>query len=373
MRAGIPYLGSTTEDAMRAAKNTDRAPREIMRYDSRSKEAVRAHLVPFWTARTPASFVERAQVWCFPGSTDRELDAYAVAAVPSAQIRAFEWNEHIADGIVERCTAQRRATRLYRGSLKDFLLDPAYADERCDWANLDYDGAAFSLADETRLVIERLRVDCMPRLAITSLVHRVRAALRESIVAASALAAVAPAMCRLGFDLALLANERMGLVAPREERAWYAIAREFGIALLLIEAFGKRTYGPSDDAAARTFRDAWDRAYAAHRAAVLADAEAALADGDRGIPQRASPALRACLEQRAIPLWIDAWLRFTYRPTVGSTLWTWMFRFDPCPQPIPLMTWIDQLLVQAPPLHVIDRTGRPIAARTQGLCVWCPH
>ncbi|MDP3771074.1 MAG: hypothetical protein Q8R16_02130, partial [bacterium] len=223
---------------MRRPHRTDTDIRVSERYDYPAKNAVRAHLVPFFTARTAPFAVERASVWFFPGSHGAEMDGYRGIGIPVRQLRAFEWNESAARTIRKRAPG----LSLYGGALGTFLRDPRHDAEPCDWASLDFDGSVLTFREEITSVVARMRTDCLPRLALTSFASRDHTVLIESIVAASALRAIAPQQFRLGADLLAVGNEHMGL-AMRDRQSWLATAREFAVYLVVLRAFGGRSYG----------------------------------------------------------------------------------------------------------------------------------
>lgn len=353
---------------MRRPHRTDTEIRANERYDYPAKRAVRAHLVPFFTARTAPSAAERASVWFFPGSHHAEIDGYRGIGIPVGQLRAFEWNGSVARAI----SAHAPGLPLYRGALGSFLRDPRHRTEHCDLANLDFDGSALTFREEISDVVARMRTDELPRLAVTSFASRDHTVLIESTIAASALRAIAPSQFRLGADLAVVGNEHMGL-AMRDRQSWLATAREFAVYGIILRAFGGRSYGPHDDAAAAAFRTAFDTAYAAFQASVRPRAVEALATA-RGLPIVESLALQRAVAARSIPLWFEDSLRFAYRTMSKRWMWTWMFRFAPTNgRPVGLLEWAERLLTMAPPLHVVSHTGYPVRGASTGVCTWCPR
>lgn len=346
-------------------------PADAQRYRYPAKDAVRAHLLPFWCSRSNAA-IERATVWCLPGADPVELAGYLDAGMRSAQMCAFEWTHAVAKRIAAWATREQRPIALWRGPLHAFLDDPTYADARCDWANLDFDGSALSFAADVAGVIARMQTDLAPRLAITSFASRDHTALRDAIRAASALHAIAPTPVHLGFDLAAIGNERMGLVMRDERVSWFPIAREFAVIHLLVRALGSRSYGAGDARDAAAFQTTYGPAFASF-AAHIEPAVALAAAGKRALPREEHAALRRAVADRAIPLVLDDWLRFAFRSQNGKWMWTWMFRFAPSPRPVPLTEWIRKLCAQAPPLHVVDRTGRTVRGGDAGICSWCLH
>lgn len=333
-------------------------------YRSPAKAFVRRHLVPFFSA-SGSNGVPPA-VWFFPGPEEAETEAYLAHGIPIHALLGFEWDPQIAQRIRE----QSPDLPLRAQALGECLVPP-YRGPVCDWANLDFDGAAVTFREEINaLVAHALRVDRAPRLALTSFASRDHTVLAESIVAMSAMRAIAPSSFTLGVDLLTAGNERLGL-AVEDAVMPTVIAREFAVALLLIRAFGGRAYGAGDRRAAGAFRRAFDRAYEALRH-ILRDPIARYLDHRGAMPFAPAPELAAIVAARTIPLWIPEWLRFAYRTTNDHWMWSWYFRFDALHgRSVSLRAWTEKLLVMAPPLHLVDHVGRLLRAET--VCPWCPR
>ena len=142
---------------------------------------------------------------------------------------------------------------------------------------------------------------------------------------------------------------------------------------LILRAIGERSYSLHDCASAAAFRDRVAVLWRSSKAALRDDVRQCAA-GCGAQPLPTIPEFAELLTARRVPLRIDRWLRFAYRTEAGQWMWTWMFRFarTPAGQLTSLRAWLQQLLIYAPPLHVIDHAGRPVRGSKEAVCQWCP-
>ncbi|MFH1430361.1 MAG: hypothetical protein ABIG71_02440 [Candidatus Uhrbacteria bacterium] len=351
---------------MRRPQVSDFVPRSVDRYSHPAKDFIRRHIITQFASGIPDGIRPHLRVWCLPSDHIREIDGYCDRGIRAAHIRAFEWNDAVADKLSARCRAEAQEVVLYHGALGSFLNDPASADAQCDWANLDFDGNVMTFANEIRETVRRLRVDEAPRLALTSFISRGNGSLDRCTTIANVLRAAASDEYARGRDVVTAGNERAGLaLSPKPMQ--HAIVREFALTSLLIDAFGSRLYG-DDAVAAAAFARAYANAVSAHTRRTLAGKSA---DECQRARQEADEDLRHAMHERSIPLWIDDWSRFAYHSVNRKWLWVWAFRFSPVARPVSMLAWAKKLLAHPPPLHVIDRRGIPIRGRDARICAWC--
>jgi hypothetical protein len=336
-------------------------------YDTHAKRVIRAHLVPFWTDGVTQEVLHQVGAWFFAGPHSDEYKTYLAHGIMPEQLLSFEWHP----GVATMIRAHHPELPLASTALGAFLEDTSPATGYCDWANLDFDGTAWSFRQEIIEVINRLRIDIAPRLAVTSFASRDPDALQGGVLSAAMLHAMDPEAFVRGADGQLVENARSGL-SMDAHTLWHTFARESVVTLMVLRAVGGRSYPGEDAQTASVFATMLDKTLADFSESLDDDVRRCVAGGTQPLPMHSE--LADAVARRFVPLAIDRWLRFAYQTENGRWIWTWMFRFGrtSSDRPSSMLSWLRTLMASPPPLHVIDHTGRPVRGAKQQVCAWCP-
>lgn len=335
-------------------------------YDYPAKGTVRRHWIPFAIEQVPAKLRPLLEVWFLPGHEGLEIPEYVARNISMQQLLGFEWNGQRARILREKYPKLRLEVRPLASFLHDETSEIA---PHPDWAHLDFDGSAHTFAREIRTVVSRMRFDRAPRLALSSPANRDRTALIRCIETLSAWNAIIPHRFNFGLDLLRECNDDSGLVLD-EPSASYTICRELAVSLNLIRSIGERVWYRGDEDSAHGFEREFKVFDQSITHALRGRVEAQLGR-PLALPIAHVDPLPEFFAKRLVPVRLTDRLRFMYRSPNDHRRCSWYFRFEKQPTPVSLATWVENLFLTHPPLHVVDFMGEVIGNRRRGVCPHC--